>query len=425
MTTKEFIEYAKEKNISPIQITTFTNTSIEGKVLNDKQKNLVSSNNTSYTITAHYKEKDVKINSNYLDESLITEIKEKVDNIETNYEEVYIEEKKEINDEVEPIDFNISKQLKEIIKAHKNKDKSKYITNIETDISLERIYKNITNSYGLNITSIKNICAIYSEVTTKDKDNINNISDVLYTTNSDIDINTFINNLIDEAISSINKKVIKSGKYNLVLSTTFSSKILRAFSGLLSKEQIRKKYSCLEDKLGKKLFNDKITIIEDPTNKMYPSYNKFDNEGVETYKKTIVDKGILKTYLYNNKEALIDKRKSTGNGYGSIDVRNIYISPGDRSEEELLKELNNGLYIKDYQSTGGVVLNPTTGAISIQVTGVIVKDGVKCDSFETSILTTNIFELLSKVEEVGSNLEFKTAQAASPSLLVKDISIAS
>ena len=425
MNQKEFIKLLEKDNIKPVQITTFINKGIEVRILNDKQKELVLSNNTSYTITAHYNNKDVKINTNYLDESIIEEIKLKVNNIETEYKEVYIEDKKTITDTATNLDFDISKEINEIISAHKKKNLNNKITNIETSFSMERVTKNINNNYGLDITSEKNICVIYTEVTTKNNDKINNISDILYTTNKDIDINIFITNLIEETVNSINKKVIKSGKYDVILSATFTSKMLGVFSKLLSKEEIRKKYSCLENKLNEKIFSDKITIIEDPSNKSYPSYNKFDNEGVETYKKTIVDKGVLKTYLYNNKEALIDKVKSTGNGYGSIDARNIYIEPGDKSEEELIKEMNSGLYIKDYQSSGGVVLNPTTGVISAQITGTIVENGQKLDSFETSILTTTIFELLSNVVDISNTIEFKKASSAAPSLHIKDMSISS
>jgi len=65
MNQKEFIELLEKEKITPVQITTFVNKGIEVKILNNKQKELVSSNNTSYTITAHYNDKDVKVNTNY------------------------------------------------------------------------------------------------------------------------------------------------------------------------------------------------------------------------------------------------------------------------------------------------------------------------------------------------------------------------
>ena len=61
MNQKEFIKLLEKDNIKPVQITTFINKGIEVRILNDKQKELVLSNNTSYTITAHYNNKDVKI----------------------------------------------------------------------------------------------------------------------------------------------------------------------------------------------------------------------------------------------------------------------------------------------------------------------------------------------------------------------------
>ena len=126
------------------------------------------------------------------------------------------------------------------------------------------------------------------------------------------------------------------------------------------------------------------------------------NEGTTTYKKTIIDKGVLKTYLYNNREALLDKTKSTGNGYNGIGVNNFILLPGKKTEEDLLKELGDGLYISQYFSTGGTTLDGVTGDFSAQITGSIVKDGKKKETFETSILTTTIYELFSNIEVIGS-----------------------
>ena len=425
MNEKELIKILQKNKIDPVQIVTFTGKSIEVKVLNDKTKMLDASNDTGYDITARYKDRDVKVSTNYLSEEIIDTIKEKVKYIEIDEKELYIEEKKKIDDVSPKIDFDISKEITEILEGHKERKKDSRIKDIETGYYVNTSSKRIVNSYGLDIFSQKNLCSIYTEVTTKEKDNLITTDDFLYSSKKDMDIKKFITNVIDEAISNINKKTIKSGKYNLLLSPRFVSAILGEFSHLLSKEAIRKKDSCLDGKLNKKIFNEKVTIIEDPSNKKYPNYSKFDNEGTTTYKKTIIDKGVLKTYLYNNREALLDKTKSTGNGYNGIGVNNFILLPGKKTEEDLLKELGDGLYISQYFSTGGTTLDGVTGDFSAQITGSIVKDGKKKETFETSILTTTIYELFSNIEDISNKIEFKKLNVAAPYILVKDISISS
>ena len=91
----------------------------------------------------------------------------------------------------------------------------------------------------------------------------------------------------------------------------------------------------------------------------------------------------------------------------------------------MLKELGDGLYISQYFSTGGTTLDGVTGDFSAQITGSIVKDGKKKETFETSILTTTIYELFSNIEDISNKIEFKKLNVAAPYILVKDISISS
>jgi PmbA protein len=178
-------------------------------------------------------------------------------------------------------------------------------------------------------------------------------------------------------------------------------------------------------KLNEKIFNDNITIIEDQPNEKYPGFRLFDDEGIETKKKTVVEKGVLKTYFRNIKEAKINNTESTGNGYGNISVRNMYLNPSSVSHEEILSELKDGIYITDYMGSSNTAISTTTGNISIQIFGFIVENGkIKC-GFNPCIMTTTIFELFNCVKLIGDTIEFTNKKAASPVLLIENISIAS
>ena len=227
------------------------------------------------------------------------------------------------------------------------------------------------------------------------------------------------------AQKSLEKETIKSNKYLTILSPDFMSNILARMIPLFSSEQIRKKSSCFEGKINKKIFSDKITIIEDPLNKDMPAYTLFDYDGTKTEKKNLIENGVLKTYLYNNKEAKLAKTKSTGNGYSSITVRNMYIKPSKKTKEEIFSQVKDGLYIRTYQESGGTTVNPTTGMISVQVFGSIIKDGKLGKDFEPCVLTINLFDLLSNVVEIGNDLEYKTSITASPTIIVDNVSISS
>lgn len=142
---------------------------------------------------------------------------------------------------------------------------------------------------------------------------------------------------IKMALKQTKKEKLKTQKYDIIVDSTVMKSILSNFIDMLSATNIRQKISCLEGKLNEKVFSDKLTIIEDPKNDDYPGATIFDDEGTETEKKEIIKDGVLKTYLYNIKEAKEQNQKTTGNGYSSISTRNMYIKPGDKTLEEMMK----------------------------------------------------------------------------------------
>ena len=73
----------------------------------------------------------------------------------------------------------------------------------------------------------------------------------------------------------------------------------------------------------------------------------------------------------------------------------------------------------------GSSINSVNGSISIQIFGFLVKNGKIVSRIEPAIMTTTIFELLKNIEGISSELIFTNNSSASPSLLIKDISIAS
>ena len=94
------------------------------------------------------------------------------------------------------------------------------------------------------------------------------------------------------------------------------SSMISSLKRSLFGENINKNKSKLVDKLNQKIASSKVTLIEEPHSKKYPFYYRsFDDEGVATSTKKIIDKGVLKTYLYNLESAKEANVETTGNGY--------------------------------------------------------------------------------------------------------------
>lgn len=345
---------------------------------------------------------------------------------DSKYQDDYLTDKSHNNkmDDMPQIDIsNELDVLKELDDIRKDYPEVNNLT-----LSYSEIYekKRIVNSNGVDIETACHLYEFVPEIVTKEKDSTTSYDRVYLKTNKDsLNMKDNLIKDIKMALKQTKKEKLKTQKYDIIVDSTVMKSILSNFIDMLSATNIRQKISCLEGKLNEKVFSDKLTIIEDPKNDDYPGATIFDDEGTETEKKEIIKDGVLKTYLYNIKEAKEQNQKTTGNGYSSISTRNMYIKPGDKTLEEMMKKLKNGIYITDCMGSMNTAINPNTGNISLQIFGFIIENGeIKC-GFEPSVMTTTIFELLSNIEEIENQVTFIKQSVGSPCLLVKDISIAS
>ena len=426
MTTKTFFQKAKSKGIKNIQIVeTYENTG-KIKLINKELETYDISNYTGYQIKAEYNGKTVKASSDYLDESIIDTLIMKATYTDSKYQDDYLTDKShnnkientpvvDISNEIDPL-----KQLAEL-----RKDYSEVST---ICLSYVETYekKHIINSNGVDIETDCHLYKFVPEIVIKKNESITSYDRVyLKTSKQDLDMKKNLIKDIKMAIKQATKEKLQTKKYDILVDSVVMKSILSSFINMLSAANIRQKISCLEGTLNKKIFSEKLTIVEDPSNKNYPGTTIFDNEGIKTFAKEIVKNGILKTYLYNIKEAKEQNTSTTANGYNGISTRNMYIKPGNKSIEELIKTMSNGIYITDCMGSRNTAINDNTGNISLQIFGYIIEDGkIKC-GFEPSIMTTTIFELFSNIEEISNEVNFIQRTVGSPALLIRNISIAS
>ena len=424
MTIEEFIKKTLEKGFTNIQITEKTGISSSVYLIDKEIDSYQDDYSKLYSIKAEYKKKTVKLATEFLAEEIIDLLLKKYAVTDSNYEDDYLEKSTNILMN-KPLEFDILKEIDELKKVPSLREKYPQVKNITLTYEESYVNTRIVNSNGVDISTDNYTCTYMVDMSTEKDGVFTSFDDMIISTEKG-KIN--FKNVCEEAIKKLliiaDKKKIKTGKYPVLIDRRVMSRLVASFGDMLFAEKIRNKLSCLNDKLDEKEFSDKLSIIEDPTNKKYPGYKLFDDEGTKTYKKDIIKKGVIKTYLYNIKEAKMGSTKSTGNSYQDGVIRNMYVIPGKKNITELLKDLNNGIYIVDYMSSGGTTVNSVNGDISLQVFGFVVKDGKLKSGIEASILTTSIFELLSNIREIGNDLVFTSMSSASPSMIIDDISIA-
>ncbi len=424
MNYSEFFKLGKEKNFKNIQITELTSEDINVEYIDDKLENNNFSSNITYLIKAEKNNKTVKMSSDYLEENILNLLDEKIKYTDSYYTDEYLTDKNQNNiSNFKSID--IKEEIEVVKKIYKEKEKFKFLKIITSYLSASAEKTRIINSNGVDISTASVTYSYDCElVLENNNETISYSKSILKTKKDELNIKALVEEAINEAKKMTIKENLKTDKYNIVLSNEVAGSIISKIITGIYANNIREKTSIFENKLNKLVFGKNINIVENPLDIRYPGYTMFDNEGTKVKNKDIIKNGVLKTYLYDIKEAKIVNKESTGNSFGRINTRNLYLVPENNSKEKILKQLKTGIYITDFMGSQGTSIDINTGKISLQIFGFIVEDGkIKC-GFEPCVLTTTITEMFNNVKLIGNDLEFYEKSVGSPSILINNISIA-
>lgn len=239
---------------------------------------------------------------------------------------------------------------------------------------------------------------------------------------------------VNEALSRIGATDIQSGKYDVIFDGKQMRALLSAFSSAFSGREAYLKLSLLRDKEGERVASDCVTIIDDPMYSDSPMQTSFDGEGVATYKKKVIEDGILKTLLYDIASADKVGRESTGNGLRSsyrstvaISPYHFYIQGGEQSEEELFLRLADGIYITELKGLHAGA-NAVTGDFSIESAGFRVRNGKIAEPIKGFTVAGNFFEMIKNIEALSDSVKFGFPAGftvfGAPNALVRACSVA-
>ncbi len=236
------------------------------------------------------------------------------------------------------------------------------------------------------------------------------------------------------ALSKLGATEVKSGKYDVIIDGKQMRNLLAVFSPIFSAKNALLGLSLLEGKEGEMIASKCVSITDDPLREGCPLQTPFDGEGVATYKKTVVDKGVLKTLLYDLTTAKKCGKQTTANGQRggfasqvSISPYNFSICEGEYSEEELLERLGEGIYITELKGLHAGA-DASTGDFSIESEGFAVHGGKKAEPVRSFTVAGNFFELLMNIDSLSDKVKWAIPTDfcvfGSPDALIRDISVA-
>ena len=239
---------------------------------------------------------------------------------------------------------------------------------------------------------------------------------------------------VDSALQKLGGEPAPTGQYPVVFDSQAMSDLLATFSGIFSSEAAQKGLSRLADAQGTVIASPLVTLTDDPFHPENPMPMPFDAEGSPTRTKNIIENGVLTTLLYNLKTAHKAGTTTTGNaskgGYDApIGIRpfSLVLQGGDHTEEQLLQEVGNGVYVNSLNGLHAGA-DPITGDFSLQSAGFMIENGVRTRYVKSFTVAGNFYQLLKDITALADNSHLprplgSTAFGA-PTTVVKGLSIA-
>ncbi len=199
-----------------------------------------------------------------------------------------------------------------------------------------------------------------------------------------------------------------SGENNVLMNQSLGGVFIHeAFGHAVEGDHILQGATVLADRLGEKVAVDNVNVYDDPTIHEF-GFFPFDDEGVESNRKAIIENGVLENYLHNRETASkLGGKAGNGRGHGVAEpivrMSNTYLDEGDMSFEELLEEAGDGVYL--IGSRGGET-NPATGYFHFSAQyGYLIRNGELSDMVRDVSLSGNTLEVLHSIK-LGDGLRF-------------------
>ena len=295
----------------------------------------------------------------------------------------------------------MSKYFKDYIKIVKNTDKDIKLNSGGFEKSTRT--RKIINSEGINLESKSCNNTFWSELM-KSKENTLGFGEREKTLLKPEKAKEHVKRLIE----CEKKNTPETTNINLVLHPEALSELLgEIFLDAIDAESIQSKKSILQDKLNKKIFHKDITIIDDSITKNLIFSREFDDEGVNSRKTSIVEKGVLKNFLYDTYHANIDNVKSTSSAsrsyasIPSISTTNVLMNTGKKTEEKILNSADKLIYVKNLIGTH--TADSTTGDFSLGVMeGHIYEKGEMKYAVKDTMIAGNFYKIMNDILEIGN-----------------------
>ncbi len=221
----------------------------------------------------------------------------------------------------------------------------------------------------------------------------------------------------ERTVRRLNARQLKTMQVPVLFEAPIASGLLGSFVNAVSGGSLYRKSSFLLDQLDKTIFATHINITDVPDIPKGLASSPFDNEGVQTQHRVIVENGVLRGYFLGSYSARKLGLRSTGNAGGN---HNLVLQSGTLDFAGLLNTMSRGLLVTELLGQG---INTVTGDYSRGAAGFWVENGKIQYPVQEITIAGNLKDMFRNIVAVGNDVLVQGSRQCG-SILVEGMTIA-
>jgi len=225
-------------------------------------------------------------------------------------------------------------------------------------------------------------------------------------------------------LKALGARKLSSQTAPVIFEPRSAKSLIGLFLGAISGPSVARGSSYLKAHLGKRLFAEGVQVLDDPRRVRGLGSCLFDDEGVATEARRLIDDGVLTTWLLNTAAAQQLGLTSTGHASrtlahpAGVSAHNVTLAPGTRSPSDMMQAAGSGVIVT---SMFGPSVNADTGDWSAGASGFYFENGEIVFPVNEITVAGNLIDIFGRLEP-ASDLEIR-GSLDTPSILVDALSI--
>jgi PmbA protein len=286
----------------------------------------------------------------------------------------------------------------------------------------------LRNQAGADISVSRSPFSLYIEITAIHGDDILILFDMTGTTVWDDHYLDIAHRLVKKLEMAKKLTSIRSGHMPVLFSPSGSLVLNLPLMEGLNGKNVFTGTSPLIGKVGEKLFDNKISVVDDATLDGRYSSAPYDDEGVAHQRKALIENGVLSGFYYDLKTAAQSGVESTGNGSRGLfgppypTPTNLIVGAGETQLSDMIAGIDDGLLIEDVLGLGQG--NIISGAFSNPVAlGFKIEKGEIVGRVKEISVAGNIYDLLKDVTAISRETQWVYNNLNSPYILLPNMNV--